>query len=152
VGRSDGSPRPGSFGREAAAPILFHLFDLLPLEPDVRSRAHAIARDPSRLAPALRRYMPRGTSAIASGAAPLGIVFPPDGAQIELGRRDAARAPVALEASGGAPPYRWAVNGLPLPSAPLGVATTWQPDGPGFFRLSVTDRDGHAVSEQVRLR
>ncbi len=152
VGRSDGSPRPGAFGRETAAPLLFRLFDLLPGEPDAPLRvARASADTSSRLAPSLRRYMPRGAAA-AAGASPLSIVFPPDGALVELGRTGAAPASIALEASGGVPPYRWAVNGLPLPSAAVGAASTWRPDGPGFFRLSVSDRDGRAVSEQIRLR
>ena len=33
VGRTEGTPRPGAFGRNTAAPILFQIFDLLPPEP-----------------------------------------------------------------------------------------------------------------------
>jgi penicillin-binding protein 1C len=153
VGRGDGSPRPGSFGRDTAAPILFRLFDLLPAEPDAPAlHARAAGDTSSRLAPALRRHRPRGAAPTAADTSPLSVVFPPDGALVELARVGTTPAPVALEASGGVPPYRWAVDGMPLASAPVGAASTWRPDGPGFFRLSVSDRDGHAVSEQVRLR
>ena len=44
TGRADGTPRPGAFGRIAAAPILFHVFDLLP--PEAGQTATA-ARQPS---------------------------------------------------------------------------------------------------------
>ena len=148
VGRSDGSPLPGSFGRSTAAPLMFKLFDLLPTEPD-RPRARP-AQTPGRLAPSLRRYAPRG--AAPAERSPLRIVYPPEAAIIELDPAQTAPSSVALEASGGAPPYRWAVDGMPLPAPPVGMVSAWRPNGPGFFRLSVTDRDGRAVSEEIRLR
>jgi penicillin-binding protein 1C len=78
-------------------------------------------------------------------------VFPPEGALVEVRGGQGPTAPIALEASGGVPPYRW--NGQPLPDPPIGTATPiWRPEGPGFFRLSVSDSDGRAVSEEIRLR
>ena len=59
--------------------------------------------------------------------------------------------PIALEASGGKPPYRWIINGIPLPKPALGSVMSWVPDGPGFARISVTDADSRATSEELRL-
>ena len=56
-----------------------------------------------------------------------------------------------LKASGGKPPYRWIIDGVPLPIPPVGSMMSWTPDGPGFARLSVTDADDNASSEERRL-
>jgi penicillin-binding protein 1C len=149
VGRSDGSPRPGAFGRDTAAPVMFRLFDLMPSEPEEGARVPLDRTPPG----ALRRFRPRATPPLAGRASPLAIVFPPESALVEVRRDPEAASPIALEASGGVPPYRWAVNGQPLPDPPIGTATPiWRPEGPGFFRLSVSDSDGRAVSEEIRLR
>jgi penicillin-binding protein 1C len=145
VGRTEGSPRPGAFGRAAAAPILFKLLDLLPPEPGPLPAA--ASAPPGPLAPALRHYIPNG----ADGAT-LRILYPPAKATLSLAEGADAAAPIALEAAGGKPPYRWAVNGLPLPPTARGRTASWLPDGPGFVRLSVTDGDNHATSEEIRLR
>jgi penicillin-binding protein 1C len=39
VGRTEGTPRPGAFGSNTAAPILFQIFDLLPPEPNLPAPA-----------------------------------------------------------------------------------------------------------------
>jgi penicillin-binding protein 1C len=140
VGRVEGSPRPGAFGRNTAAPLLFKIFDLLP-EPS-GSRAPAPVRHESgTLAPALRNFAPRG------GGGGLRILFPPEGATLEAG----GATPIALEAAGGVPPYRWAVNGVPLPPLPRGSIPSWQPDGAGFTRISVIDQANASVSAEIRV-
>jgi penicillin-binding protein 1C len=50
---------------------------------------------------------------------------------------------------GGAPPYRWAVNGQPLAPAPIGAPTAWMPDGAGFVRISVTDHHHKSITAEV---
>ncbi|HEX5325613.1 MAG TPA: penicillin-binding protein 1C [Acetobacteraceae bacterium] len=142
TGRPDGTPRPGAFGRNTAAPIMFGLFDLLPTERDA-SGPLSTRLDASVLSPALVRF---------AGPPILRIVFPPPGATMESSASDGTVVPIGLEASGGIKPYRWFVNGLPLARPPVGLGMTWTPDGVGFMRLSVVDAMNRTASEDVRVR
>jgi penicillin-binding protein 1C len=151
VGRVEGSPRPGSFGRNTAAPILFHIFDMLPPEAAALPLPSEAAGLPEHLAPGLHHYGPRRLDVSPRSTAPLQILFPPAGASLDVDGAGASAPPVSLEASGGERPYRWSVNGVPLPDTPVGSTASWKPDGPGFVRLSVTDRDDETVSEEVRV-
>jgi Membrane carboxypeptidase/penicillin-binding protein PbpC len=124
AGRTDGTPRPGSYGRNTAAPLLFHIFDLLPPEPvfpiATQPNAGGFAR---RVGAALKRFIPSADVAttVANRKSPPRITFPPNGAHVVLAREGSSFAPLALEAMAGAPPYRWAVNGQPLAPAPIGA-------------------------------
>ncbi len=132
VGRRDNTPLPGATGRSVAAPVLFHVFGLLPAEadvPDVPPQA------PNPVAPDLAR--------MSSGSA-LRMMFPPG--NVELAYDPAS--PIDLRAAGGQPPYRWIADGTPLPPA---MHPLWRPDGPGFAHLTVVDRAGHSASADVRL-
>ena len=81
-------------------------------------------------------------------------MFPPDGARLELasGGQGRAAEPVALKIAGGAAPLTVMVNGVPLP--PQGSRRTlfFEPDGPGFVRLTVMDARGASDSVIVRLQ
>ncbi|MBV8504707.1 MAG: transglycosylase domain-containing protein, partial [Alphaproteobacteria bacterium] len=150
AGRPDGTPMPGRSGRLTAAPILFKIADLLgPATP--RSEAPPplgallVARNdlPARL----QRLDP-GPSlqpAAASAGGPK-IVYPPDGALIEWRGEE-----VALEAAGGKEPFRWLVDGKPLPPAPPRRPIYWQPEGVGFARLTIIDGEGRSAHSTVRL-
>ncbi len=76
------------------------------------------------------------------------IAFPPDRAEVET-EED---APVQLKASGGVLPLTWLVNGAPIASDPRARQVAWQPDGPGFVKLSVIDAKGRVDRVTVRLR
>jgi penicillin-binding protein 1C len=149
VGRVEGSPRPGAFGINTAAPLLFRIFDLLPQEPPPPPAMKSAGAH--RLAPLLRRFSAEGEAALPPEPAAPRIVYPPPGATLEIVAAGGATVPIALEASGGKPPYRWVVNGIPLPKPALGSVMSWVPDGPGFARISVTDADDRASSEELRL-
>ena len=152
VGRADGTPRPGSFGRDTAAPLLFKAFDMLP--EDDRAIVAPVSgplRKAARLSPGLVRFMPRHNWNFLLAERP-NIVFPPSNTTLEISRDQSHPVPVALEASGGRPPYRWAINGLPLSPQPEGIAQSWTPEGIGFARISVTDANNETVSEEVRLQ
>ncbi len=146
IGRVEGSPRPGAFGRNTAAPLLFKLFDLLPAEAE-EPAAKPAKEGKGRVAPSLKRYAPR--SATLTNAPTPKIMFPPTGATLDF---DEDARPIALEAAGGTPPYRWAVNGVPLPVEAVGTTVSWKPNGPGFARLSVTDHNNQTASASVRLQ
>ncbi len=144
TGRADGTPVPGAYGRNTAAPVLFQVFDLLPPEP-AREGGRVEASRTGRLSPGLVRFSPGGREQEPR------ILFPPDHATLELDGED-DRSPFTLEAGGGAPPYRWLVDGVPLPRPDVGTAATWMPDGPGFAHLSVVDALNHEASVDVRLK
>ena len=149
VGRIDGTPRPGAYGRAAAAPLLYKIFALLPPDTDAVAAPPATA-DVETLTPSLRIF---GSAAGAAPAMPpLRILFPPDGAVLQSTDFAGAPAPIALQAAGGTPPYRWMVDGAPLPAAPLGMTMSWRPSGPGFAHIAVLDGNDDAASESVALR
>lgn len=151
VGRPDGSARPGSFGRNTAAPLLFQVFDLLPEAGDVRltppPEGTLVAQNNRELPAGLRYFRPAATTLAAltpgMGEAPR-ILFPPDGAVVELAESE----DLVLMAQGGAPPLRWLVNGVPLGEG----VTRWHPDGVGFSRVAVVDGQGREDGVRVRIK
>ena len=152
VGRPDGTPVPGLVGRASAAPILFDAFARTgtapaPLPPAPKG---AIVTTNGKLPPPLQYFNPDKTMG-AVAAAPR-IMFPPNGARLELnGSRDDPE-PVALKLAGGRGALTVMVNGVPLP-APRGRHTVFfRPDGPGFVRLTVMDARGASDSVMVRLQ
>ena len=60
--------------------------------------------------------------------------------------------PIAIKISGGTPPLNVLLNGMPLAPKKLGRTLFFEPDGPGFVRLTVTDATGAADSVVVRLQ
>ncbi len=152
VGRPDGASTPGLIGRVAAAPILFDAFSRLGEKraPLPAPPPGAIRATGSELPPPLKRFREGGTET-AQGPflePRVAIAFPPDRAEVETDED----APVQLKASGGVLPLTWLVNGAPIASDPRARQVTWQPDGPGFVKLSVIDAKGRVDRVTVRLR
>ena len=77
------------------------------------------------------------------------IVFPPDGARVELGATTADATPLVLKLQGGRAPFRWLANGKPLVEVARRHTATWQPDGTGYSTLTVIDAAGRAASVKV---
>jgi penicillin-binding protein 1C len=151
VGRPDGAPVPGLIGRASAAPILFDAFarsghgaTALP-----RAPKGAIVAPTDRLPPPLQRFTPGGTQ--ANLPEPPRIMFPPDGARLELASGNAPE-PLALKITGGRGPLSVMVNGVPLAAQPGRRTFFFTPDGPGFARLTVMDARGATDSVSVRLQ
>jgi penicillin-binding protein 1C len=156
MGRADGTPRPGFYGRNAAAPALFAVFDRLPAETEPDPLA-PLADGISNAVPApvplgLRRFADRESTHMPGNVSPPRIQYPPDGAQLDLMRDDGRRGPLMLEANSGTPPYRWSVNGIPVAAPAWSTAPAWQPDGPGFARVTVVDAAGRHASATVRIQ
>jgi penicillin-binding protein 1C len=155
VGRPDNEPVSNLVGRTAAAPILFDAFSRIaekrtPLPPAPEGVLFARTSD---LPPALQRFRPNSLPEIASsgpGDAPLVISFPPNGARVELSG-EASDIGLALKAMGGAPPFTWFADGLPIVTGEVRRETWWESPAKGFARLSVIDAQGHTASVQVRL-
>jgi penicillin-binding protein 1C len=154
VGRPDGAPVAGLVGRVSAAPILFDAFARLgqPLAPLKRPASGAIIATTAKLPPPLRRFASHESAGEAM-AAKVRIVFPPNGASLELARADGDKLdPVAIKIAGGTPPLNVLMNGLPLDARKSARTLFFEPDGPGFVRLTVTDATGAADSVVVRLQ
>ncbi|SIQ26276.1 penicillin-binding protein 1C [Paracoccus thiocyanatus] len=149
LGRPDGTPVPGAFGGDLAAPVLFDLFDALPGVALAPPPPQALTVPNSALPLALRRFSAPGeASAAASGpAAPdaLRLTYPPDGAEID------AQGALAAKARGGRGPWTFLVNGAPVAIArPQPVASLPHP-GPGFAEVTVLDALGASATAAIRL-
>jgi penicillin-binding protein 1C len=151
VGRADGTPVPGLVGRAAAAPILFDAFARSGNAPAPLAHAPkgAVFAASNKLPPPLQHFSSDGSLSAASE--PPRIMFPPDGARIELAK-SAAPELVALKIAGGAAPLTVMVNGVPLAAQGGRRTLFFAPDGPGFVRLTVMDARGATDSVSVRLQ
>ncbi|MBV9970729.1 MAG: penicillin-binding protein 1C, partial [Xanthobacteraceae bacterium] len=144
---------PGLVGRAAAAPILFDAFarsgktiSPLPHAP----RAALIAAN-AKLPLPLQRFRSIGLPSEGSEPA-LKFMFPPNGARLELAADAGAIDPVAVKVSGGTLPLTVLANGVPLENATAKRTLFYQPEGPGFVRLTVVDAKGLTDSIVVRLQ
>src|SRR5688500_6788309 len=120
VGRPDGAPVPGLAGRTAAAPILFDAFartGKLPA-PLAKAPKGTLIAATSRLPPPLQRFRP-GRLVGESTEPKLQIMFPPNGARLELARAEGGKLdPVALKIAGGSGTVTVLINGMPLTTPP----------------------------------
>jgi penicillin-binding protein 1C len=150
AGRPDGAPVPGLVGRASAAPILFEAFARSGAAPAALPRAPrgAIFAASNKLPPPLQRF---GITGPREAAEAPRIVFPPNGARLEIAA-GAQPDPVALKISGGRGPLTVLVNGVPATAASGRGTLFFQPDGPGFVRLTVMDARGATDSVTVRLQ
>lgn len=155
VGRPDGMSVPGLVGRQVAAPLLFEAYARSGQPPEPIERpADVLLATTATLPPPLRHLRSDVPKTIAATTdVPLRIAYPPDGALIDLGLKLAGgmAEPLALKASGGVPPLRWLVNGVPVGAADVRRQAAWQPDGAGFAEVSVIDARGATASASVRV-
>ncbi|WP_242390520.1 penicillin-binding protein 1C [Pararhodospirillum photometricum] len=151
VGRPDGSPSPGAFGRGTALPILFRAFERLdgPV-PGPRRRPDDPFAAPTRtgdLPPPLRRLEGMRPRFLADPEAPR-VVFPPDGATLDL---KSLEGPLVLSARGGRRPLVWLVDGRPLATPAHARQALWIPPGPGAAVVTVVDALGRSHTARVWL-
>jgi penicillin-binding protein 1C len=154
VGRPDGSPSPGHYGRNTAAPLLFRVFDLLPkpVNPPASPPANVLRVVNREQLPERLRYFRTRTAVETVNAPPLDITFPVTGITVELPNEDSRWAELPLAAKGGVRPLRWLVNGQPLVADPWRREAFWPPDGEGLVRITVLDQVGQAASAEVWIR
>ena len=133
TGRADGGARGGLTGRDAAAPLLFDVFDAIDA--------------PAQASPAIGPHQaPEGLRKLAPSGQGPALIFPPDGASVEAERGRG----LVLAARGEG--LSWYVDGRPLASDPLQGAPVWRPAGPGFYEVSVVDAEGRTARARVRVR
>ena len=137
TGRPDGGARQtGMTGREAALPLLFDVFDALAPQ----------AQAPPPIAP---RRAPGALEELEQAAAGPRLVFPPNGATVQVEAVGPAARGLALAARGEG--LSWYVDGAPLAPQPHG-GVIWRPDASGFYRVAVVDAEGRSAEARVRIR
>jgi penicillin-binding protein 1C len=137
TGRADGGARGGLTGRDASLPLLFDVADALGAPV---SAAQPIA---PRAAPGALKTLSRTTNGPR-------LIFPPDGAAIEVdGLGPGARGLVLAAAGDG---LTWYVDGAPLRTDAATGRVVWRPAAPGFYRLEVVDGAGRKAAARVRIK
>ena len=148
LGRPDGTPVPGVFGGDLAAPILFEAFGRVsekrepgPLPPD-----ETLMVSTANLPAPLQRFRSRGAIFDLATDSPM-VSFPPHGAVLRHGG-----AGIPLKLRSGALPLTVLVNGAPVLTG-LRDRETWLPlEGIGFSRILVIDARGRSAEVEIRLQ
>ena len=146
MGRPDGTPVPGAFGADMAAPVLFEAFARLKpkLDPLPPPPPGALMLSGAALPLPLRSFRSRAAAFTVVDAPEL--AFPPDGALVEI-----AGAPLVVKIAGGRPPFTVLANGAPM----IVGSRSRAPELPlekGHVTLSVIDATGRSDRAVVELR
>lgn len=153
VGRPDNSAVPGLTGYGTAAPILFEALTKsgIATTPLPRPPPGAVRIAQTDLPISQRRFAVNANGLLAaSGREPSPqIVYPPEGAHVDLGAKAGDLTPLMLKLQGGRAPFRWLANGKPLPELSRRRTQSWMPDGGGYSKLTVIDSMGRAASVGV---
>ncbi|MBA3909624.1 MAG: penicillin-binding protein 1C [Rhodobacter sp.] len=148
MGRADGTPVPGAFGADVAAPVLFQAFNRLKqkLDPQPPAPASTLLVSNAELPQPLQRFRSRSAAFQRAADAPA-VAFPPDGAEVEL-----LPAGLKVKVSGGTAPFTWLADGVPLAVALEARETMLVLPGAGFVTLSVIDAKGRSARSKVQVR
>ncbi|RBI83121.1 penicillin-binding protein 1C [Rhodosalinus halophilus] len=147
IGRPDGTPVPGAFGAELAAPVLFRVFERLGgTEPLAPPPPEALVAPTAALPQPLRRF--RGREAVFGPApdAPQ-LAFPPEGAVLDL-----AGGPLVVKLREGTPPFAVLADGRPVATGARRREIALPDPGAGFLDLAVIDAEGRTARARVELR
>lgn len=148
IGRPDGTPVPGAFGGDLAAPVMFRAFQRLGSDPEPLPPPppETLMVSTAELPAPLRRFRGREAVFEAEGDAPK-LAFPPDGAVLDLGG-----GPLTLKLRDGVPPFTVMADGRVVETGLRRRELAVQPAGPGFSELSVVDSRGRSDRVSVELR
>ncbi len=147
MGRADGTPVPGAFGGDLAAPVLFEVFSrikpaLTPLPPPPPA---ALTVSNAELPQPLQRFRGRNALFEKPKDAPT-VAFPPDGSEVEL---DGGF--LVVKVRDGVAPFTWLANGKPFAVATYERQSVLETEGAGFITLSVIDAKGRSARAEIRL-
>lgn len=137
TGRADGGARGGLTGREAALPMLFDVADIL----------SAPRTAPPRINP---RAAPAALATLERPDRGPNLIFPPDGATVQVEAFGAGSRGLVLAAGGEG--LTWYVDGRPLAVDPVSGRTIWRPAAPGFYEVIVVDLAGREARAKVRVK
>ncbi|WP_299845390.1 penicillin-binding protein 1C [uncultured Roseovarius sp.] len=146
IGRPDGTPVPGAFGGELAAPVLFEAFQRLKAKSDPLPPPppETLIVSTAELPRPLQRFAGRDAVFEAAADAPK-LVFPPDGARLAID------GPVPVKIRDGIPPFTWLANGFPVLTGDYGREAFLPGISRGFSKLSVIDAAGRSARVTVRI-
>jgi penicillin-binding protein 1C len=147
LGRPDGTPVPGAFGGELAAPILFETFGRLKSAPTPMPPPppETLILSTAALPKPLQRFRPRDAVFIADGNGPV-VTFPPNGATL---RRTGDGIPLKWRA--GVLPMTVLIDGAPVLTGLRRRDALLPLSGPGFSRIRVIDAKGRGAEVEIRL-
>ena len=137
TGRADGGARGGLTGRDAALPLLFDVAD-------------SLDAPPSAARPIAPRSAPQALAGLQQAAEGPRLIFPPDGAMVQVDGLGPGSRGLVLAAQGEG--LSWYVDGAPLGPDPQTGKVVWRPPSPGFFRLAVIDAAGRRAEARVRVK
>ena len=148
LGRPDGTPVPGVFGAQLAAPVLFQAFSRLKpdLTPQPPAPPSTLLISNAQLPQPLQHFRSRQAVFEAPEDAPA-VAFPPDGAEVEL-----LADGLLVRVRGGTAPFTWLVDGAPVAVSLRAREAILADPGRGFVTVSVIDAMGRSARSQVRLR
>ncbi len=140
IGRADGTPVPGAFGGDLAAPILFEAFGRVKSTPDPLPAPppETLILSTSELPQPLRRFTGRNAVFEVAEDAPK-LIFPRSGSRLPL-----ERGALAVKLRDGTPPFTWMANGVPVISGTHRREATMDNVQKGYSTLTVIDAEGRA--------
>lgn len=147
MGRADGTPVPGAFGGDLAAPVLFEVFsrikpELTPLRPPP---PETLTVSNAELPLPLQRFRGRNALFEKPKDAP-SVAFPPDGSSVEV-----ADGFLVVKVRDGIAPFTWLANGKPFDVATYERQSVLENVGRGFITLSVIDAKGRSARASISL-
>lgn len=147
LGRPDGTPVPGAFGGDHAAPILFEAFgriapDRVPLPPPPDG---VLTVSTAGLPVPLQRFKSRDAVFEDHPNRPE-VSFPPDGAVLR------AEDGLVLKLAKGVLPMTVLINGAPVLTGLRAREVGLDYDAPGFSTISVIDAAGQGAQVRIRLQ
>ncbi|MGR3615541.1 MAG: penicillin-binding protein 1C [Paracoccaceae bacterium] len=147
LGRPDGTPVPGVFGAELAAPLLFEAFGRLKpvMRPLPGPPPETLIVGAADLPQPLQRFRPRQAVFDAEPNAPE-LLFPPDGARL-AGGEDL----LVIKVRGGTSPFIILANGAPIATRQYTREFEVPNPGRGFASLVVVDRNGRTDRARIQL-
>jgi len=144
IGRPDGTPVPGAFGGDLAAPVMFQAFQRLKAQTDPLPPPppETLILPNASLPLPLQRF---GTHNAALIDAPK-LAFPPDGARLPLHGKA-----LTVKLRDGVAPFTWLADGAPLVVGTHRREVALDGLGAGHVTLSVIDAAGRADRVHVVL-
>ncbi|MDV4144759.1 penicillin-binding protein 1C [Shimia sp. FJ5] len=145
IGRPDGTPVPGAFGGEVAAPVLFEAFQRLKpaLDPLGPPPPETLLLGSADLPEPLRRFQGRNAVFERSPDAPR-MTFPPNGARLV-----GLEGGLTVKVRAGALPYTILANGRPLASDIRRREITLPFDEKGASTVTIIDAKGRADRAEI---
>jgi len=151
MGHPKANPMPGQTGIRTAAPILFRIFDFLPVGSG--GKIASLENVAMKKAPKnLRTLLTSGGNTGASYPMPFSISFPVDRSKIPFQQWNSGSAPVyPIKMREGKRPFSVFVNGKPIRFGNLARSVIWSPKEPGFYSIVAIDREGNVAASNVEL-